>query len=65
MHDLSDDVHTEKWYEVCARIFKSMSWRHSGTLLPEMDNTIINVWCWAGETLDLENWNYSTSYIFE
>jgi hypothetical protein len=45
MHKPSDGIYLEKWYDVCARIFKSMSWSHSEHLSPEMDDTIINAWC--------------------
>ena len=65
MHEPSNSVYLEKWYDVCASIFKSMSWSHLEQLSPNMDDTIINAWCQAEEGLDEDEWKYSTAFIFE
>ena len=42
MKSLKDnEVYLKKWYEVCTRIYKSMSWNISN-MSPDMDDTIIN-----------------------
>jgi hypothetical protein len=54
MNPLDDNnVYLEKWYEVCTSIFKSMGWNLLD-MSPEMDDTIINAWCRAEETLNEE-----------
>lgn len=44
INEMKDKVQTERWYDVCSGVFKFMSWTHSGDLLPEMNDTILNAW---------------------
>lgn len=63
--EVHNDDQLERWYDVCSRIFKAMSWVHSGDLHLEMDETILNTWYRSETTFDETSWNISTSYIFE
>ena len=65
MHSLdNNNVYLEKWYQVCTDLFRSMNWdiQH---LMPEMDDTIFNMWHRAEVILNEEEYNFSTYVIFE
>ena len=65
MSNLEDnDVYLEKWYDVCGKVYKSMGWSLTDSS-PEMDDTIINAWRRAEETLNEEEWQLSTTLIHE
>ena len=65
MNNITDDAYVDKWYEVCQKIFTSMSWPHSSAMSSDMDDTIYNAWRRAEVSLDKEGWNIATTFIFE
>ena len=59
-----NDVYLEKWYQVCSDLTKSMNW-DALNIPMEADETIINAWRRAECLLNEEEYNFSTSTIFE
>ena len=64
LDDHRDDVHLEKWYQVCTDLAKSMNWDPQN-IPQEADDTIINAWHRAETMLNEEEYNFSTHHIFE